>query len=302
MFGYVRPLTGELRVRENEMFRAVYCGLCRAMGRHTGCASRMTLSYDFVFLCVIRAALTKTCFVPEPHRCAVHPLRARPMAQDCAVFSYCAKAAALLTYAKVQDDIRDERGARRTASRALRPAAAAMRRRAADMPELEETISGALAGLAAMEAENAPSIDEPAQCFGHLLGSIFAFGLTGTPQRIAREAGGAVGRFIYVTDAADDAAEDDARGRYNPITALYGRDIFETREYTGRDGRITKRPRLRAELAEKLYTAALCELNQLENAVNLIDFSGVQPEVEGILKNTAFLGMPAELRRVLALP
>ena len=36
MFGYIRPLVGEMKVRENEMFRAVYCGLCRSMGKHTG--------------------------------------------------------------------------------------------------------------------------------------------------------------------------------------------------------------------------------------------------------------------------
>ena len=82
MFGYIRPLVGEMKVRENEMFRAVYCGLCRSMGKHTGCASRMTLSYDFVFLAIFRAALTDTAFIPEAHRCAVHPLKKRAMAAD----------------------------------------------------------------------------------------------------------------------------------------------------------------------------------------------------------------------------
>ena len=57
MFGYVRPYVPDLRVREHELYRAVYCGLCRSMGKHTGCASSFTLSYDFVFLAAVRMVL-----------------------------------------------------------------------------------------------------------------------------------------------------------------------------------------------------------------------------------------------------
>ena len=45
MFGYVKPAYGELRVREHELYKAYYCGLCRAMGRTTGQLSRFSLNY-----------------------------------------------------------------------------------------------------------------------------------------------------------------------------------------------------------------------------------------------------------------
>ena len=54
MFGYVKPHVPELRVGEYELFRAVYCGVCRSMGRHTGTVSRFTLNYDYVFLAAVR--------------------------------------------------------------------------------------------------------------------------------------------------------------------------------------------------------------------------------------------------------
>lgn len=300
MFGYVQPLVPELRVRENEAYRAVYCGLCRAMGRRTGCASRLTLSYDFVYLCVFRAALTKTAFSFSPHRCAVHPCHARIAADECEPLAYCARAAAVLTYEKLRDDLGDERGAKRAAARAVLPFAARMRRRAGDTP-FDAELTAALGELSRLESENAASLDETAACSGRMLAAICAAGLDGTAARIAREAGDAVGRFVYFADAADDAPDDAARDRYNPITAMYGTDIFETREAAAQNGAKKPRPRLRLELADKLYTAALCELTRLGRAVELIDFSGVQPEIEGILKNVAYLGMPAELRRVLAL-
>ena len=50
MFGYVKPVVGEMLVREHEFYKATYCGICRAMKKHTGTLSRVTLSYDSVFL------------------------------------------------------------------------------------------------------------------------------------------------------------------------------------------------------------------------------------------------------------
>lgn len=307
MFGYIRPLVGEMKVRENEMFRALYCGLCRAMGQHTGCASTLTLSYDFVFLAVFRAALTGEKITVENHRCAVHPLKKRAMAADCETLAYCARAAALLTYAKLQDDLTDERGVRRLIARTLRPAASSLRRRArksSGMENLENAIAASLLRLGELEKARCDSIDEAAACFGSLLAEILAFGLSGTAERIAREAGDAVGRFIYVIDAADDAPDDARKGRYNPIVCRYGEDIFESRPVR-RHAESPEEPRiklrLKPEIAHDLYIAALCSLSRLEGAVALMDFDGCVPETEGILKNIAFLGIPAQLRCVLAL-
>ena len=307
MFGYIKPAVPELKVKEYELYRAVYCGLCRAMGHHTGCASSLTLSYDFVFLAVFRAALTGETFHIEKHRCAVHPMKRRPMVRDNDTLAYCARAAALLTWAKLGDDLHDERGIRRAAARTLRPAAASMRKRAhkaEGMDALEDALTASLSRLGELEAAQSDSIDETAACFGELLGEIVAYGLDGLEARIAREVGEAVGRFLYVIDAADDAPDDAAKGRYNSIVCRYGRDIFETRPYRAHaesDEPPKDTPRLRKEIAEDLYTAALCALSRLEGAIALMDFDGCCPETEGILKNIAFLGMPAQLRRVLAL-
>ena len=301
MFGYIRPLVDEMKVRENEMYRAIYCGLCRAMGHHTGCASRMTLSYDFVFLAAFRAAITGEKFDPQPHRCLMHPMKRRMMAEDNDTFAYCARAAAYLTYAKLEDDLADESGARRLAAKSLRPTAAGMRKKAGDLPELEASIAASLGDLRALEEAGSDSIDETAECFGRLLADIFAFGLTGTDARIAREVGRAVGRFIYVTDAADDAPEDGTKNRYNPILRRYGKEILKEREITDRRDEKKTAVRIDEETAQDIYVAALNDLGRLSAAIELMDFTRTGSEVEGIVKNTVYLGMPAELRRVLAI-
>jgi len=49
MFGYVRPHKAELLVKEYEMFRAAYCGLCTALKERYGAAARYVINYDLTF-------------------------------------------------------------------------------------------------------------------------------------------------------------------------------------------------------------------------------------------------------------
>ena len=75
MFGYVRIAKGELKVKEYEMYKAVYCSLCRDLGRSYGPISRLTLSYDFTFLALLNMSLSDECDCIERKRCAFNPLK-----------------------------------------------------------------------------------------------------------------------------------------------------------------------------------------------------------------------------------
>ena len=188
----------------------------------------------------------------------------------------------------------------------LVPGARAVRRRADGMGDLEGEITKSLTALSALENEGCASLDETAEKFGDVLGTVFAYGLTNTERCIAHEVGRAVGRFIYVTDAADDAADDAVSGQYNPILRLYAGDgdvssLLAKRTFSDRGGRTQTRTRLTTDIAESIYISALNDLSKLQNALELIDFTRCQPQTAGIIKNIAYLGMPEELRRVLAL-
>ena len=156
MFGYIRPKNAELKVRESEYYRAVYCGLCHAMRHVTGAFSRVTLSYDFVFLAIVRMGLIGEVPAFEQKRCFVHPTRKRPTACENETLRYCAGAAALLSYGKCRDDLHDETGLRRLGAWLLLPFLAHARRRAlkkiAGLSVLEEQIAACLAEIAAIEA------------------------------------------------------------------------------------------------------------------------------------------------------
>ena len=50
MFGYIRPNKPELLVKEYDLYKSAYCGLCKRMGKDYGRLSRLALSYDGTFL------------------------------------------------------------------------------------------------------------------------------------------------------------------------------------------------------------------------------------------------------------
>ena len=170
MFGYIRTDTPELRVRENEYYRAVYCGLCRAQGKCTGQCSRMTLSYDMVFLALLRLAVSDEKIEFKRGRCIAHPFKKRTYLAFTEPLAYCAYATALLTYDKIKDDLADEKGMARLKARLILPVAKGMKRRVPDsFAALEQSIAQKLTALSRLEAEALPSVDAPADLFGDIL-------------------------------------------------------------------------------------------------------------------------------------
>ncbi len=282
MFGYVRPLKSELRIREYERYRAYYCGLCRAMGDCTGQCSRLTLSYDAVFLASVRCCLTNEPPTVKPIRCLLHPLRRRPAVAESPQLAYCADASALLSYRKLEDDLCDEHGLRRLRARlgtwSLR---SAYRRAARRHPALDQAVAEALKELRLYEASPAPhSADVAAELFGRVMRAVFSEGLEGANARIAAEIGDATGRWIYLIDAIDDLREDEKKGRFNPL-----RDVFADTSCE--------------KSTEILKTALNGVLLSAERAHALMDAAD-SPELNEIVSNVLYLGLPNTAKTVLA--
>ena len=281
MLGYVRTDRAELRVREDTFYRALYCGLCHRMGKCTGNCSRMTLNYDFVFLAAVRLSLTGEKTEVKKQRCFLHLFRPRPTVQKCEALDFCADASALLVYHKLMDDLHDEKGLKKARAVLTRPLmSSAYRRARRRYPALDAAIAVHLAELSRYEAEGSAfgGADELAAQFGKLMEAVFAEGLSGTDARIAAVIGRAVGHWIYLIDAADDFEEDRKRGRFNPYLRLFGEMPTEADW----------------ENVRLALTALLCEA---EKGFLLIDGYPV-PELEEILANILYLGLPATAKRI----
>lgn len=287
MFGYVRPQIPSLRVREYEWYRAVYCGLCRAMGSVSGQASRIMLSYDFTFLALVRLIFSDTEARFARHRCIAHPLHTRLMAEEHPALAYTAAAAAVLAEAKRADDIADETGTARLKPMLLSPLTGTMVRCAAkrepDTAALLPLVQSHLGRLSALEKTGCASPDEAAQVFGDLLGDLFAHGLTGSAAAVSRSIGAGTGRFLYLCDAMDDLAEDIQKGRYNPFALLWGEMALDG---NGKPAEPVK---------NAFAVSAPLDLEKLGLAVELLP---VHPSTE-IVKNIVYLGMPDMVNRIV---
>ena len=282
MFGYIRTDTPEMRVRENEYYRAVYCGLCRSQGKCTGQCSRFTLNYDFVFLALLRLAIDGKQPEIKKGRCMAHPLRKRAYIAHCDPLAYSANAAAILTYGKIKDDLNDERGAKRLKAMFARTFASGMRRKALKKyAELDKKVSEGLTKLSEIEKQKLNSVDIPADAFGEILADIVSYGLDGNNEKIMRKIGKHIGRWIYIVDAADDLEEDIKKQRFNAFACLYNGTIP-------------------AEDREAVANSLRLELLAAEPAFDLIDYNELY-DIEAIVSNIIYRGMPNTVEKVLGL-
>lgn len=275
MLGYIRTDAPELRLRDSECYRAIYCGLCRQMGKCTGQCSRLSLSYDFAFLAAFRMSLTNEKLELQKKRCFVHPLKKRNMAIDSPALAYCADASAILTYHKCRDDVDDEKGFKKfRAYVALGVFSSAYRRAKHRYPTLDATVRSFLQELRKYEKDTTapPSADAPASIFGNLMATVCSEGLVGVEARIATTFGRAIGHWIYLVDAADDYRDDLKGGSFNPFVRLFG-------------DQMTK------ENADSIAISLKRYLSDAEGAFLLID-NFPTTEIREILCNILYLGLP----------
>ncbi len=280
MFGYVKVNSPELKVKEYEYYRGAYCGLCRSMGKCTGQCSRMTLNYDFVFLAMFRIGMEKVSVSFEQKRCLAHPLKKRNSMRQNPALEYCAKAAALLNYHKIIDDLADEKGMKKLRAILVKPFVKHARKKAlrAGLSDLDLRIAQNLRKLSELEAQKMASVDAPAEVFGDILADIVSYGLEDHDARIASAVGKGVGKWIYIIDALDDLEDDAKKKRYNPFLLLY-------------DGMPQK------ESLASMEDALKNELCDVESAIDLIDFDNEM--VQNIICNILYIGCPAKVREIL---
>ena len=108
VFGYIRILEPELKIREFACYRGAYCGLCRQMGKCTGQCSRLTLRYDAAAMVLLRMAARGTTPEFTKKRCFLHPLTKADVLRPCEETETVACIMAALAYHKCKDDIADE--------------------------------------------------------------------------------------------------------------------------------------------------------------------------------------------------
>jgi len=216
VFGYVMASLKELSEEAKTRYQSVYCGICRQIRACASNGARLTLSYDMAFLALLLMSLYEPEETGGDRACVLHPIKPRPWT-DNEIVRYCADMNVALAYYKALDDHRDEGkwSAKLLASYLEKDCREIVRR----YPRQCQAMEVCIAEINGLEKEGCKNPDEPAGCFGRLMGELLVY-KEDMWSGALRQVGMALGRYIYLADAATDYASDRKKGRYNPFLAM----------------------------------------------------------------------------------
>ena len=300
MFGYIKPLTSELKIREFELYKSFYCGLCRTMGKKIAPFSRLTLSYDMVFLVLIRISLTKEPAENKSFRCKLKPAKKRNYIKSNEALLYSSCVSAILTYYKCIDDISDTKNKlKKFFLKIPRIYFIYAKKKACRLyPGLDEKIRDPLNNLHRLEENKCKSVDETASCFAQLMMNTASFSLNppdfDSPEksgkiRIAEQIGWHLGRWLYIIDALDDFEKDAKKKEYNPFIEYY--KYHEHDRYDGGKNILLNL----SEDIETIKYSLTSSLHEISIAFSLTGNSCVNAIIENIIN----LGLCEQQEKIL---
>lgn len=223
MFGYIITNKDELKIRDYNLYRSFYCGLCQELKKDYGCTGQLSLSYDMTFLILLLTGLYEETTEKSSCKCIAHPFEEHPVSRNFFT-AYAADMNLLLTYYKCLDDWTDEKKKSRLLySRALR---GKIRTITAKYPEKAALMKENLNAISACEKRNETDLDLVSGYFGTIMASIFSLRQDEWSETL-QEMGFFFGKFIYLMDAYEDLDADRKKGNYNPFLPLSEKPDFE---------------------------------------------------------------------------
>ena len=216
MFGFVRPCAADLSEEEKKRYRAVYCGLCRALSEKYGLAGRLGLNYDMTFLTLLLSSLYEPEEQSRETVCPPHPMK-KHLEIITEYTDYAADMTVALTYYKALDDWQDEKkAAGKVYSDLLKRHYEGVKKR---WPDQCECIEKSLDALHEVEKDENAQPERAADLSGQMLASLFAVKRDFFQKQMA-SLGYFLGKFIYMMDAAMDYERDLKKGCFNPLPGM----------------------------------------------------------------------------------
>lgn len=249
MFGYIIANKPELKIKEFNIYRSYYCGLCKELKKSSGNISRLLLSYDMTFLYMLLSALYEPETTVQKERCVLNPVKKLVVSRN-EIAAYIADMSTIMTYYKCKDDWQDEKKIRakmmlqfikrreriknknehseqkKYDRQRKKRSAIIITNTKKEYKTLRKTyekkmkrISYFMKKIDEGEKRNSQNIDEMSGYFGNVMAQILAYKEDEWEQSL-KTMGFFLGKFIYIMDAYDDFLEDEQKGNYNPLQKM----------------------------------------------------------------------------------
>ena len=219
MFGYIHPDAPYLFKKDETLYKALYCGLCKSIGAGCGQRARTALTYDMAFVSALVHNIRGEDVIIEKQHCALHLIRRRPITKvdDLTVAVGCVNT--VLTYFKFCDDKAD--GDKKGILRHLykKGYKRAMKRH----PQIAEIIKRRTEEQAAVEKSGSKIIDEACEPTAMMMREISHYILGAYATENTDKLFYDLGKWVYLADAIDDYDKDVKKKRYNVLYNAFGK-------------------------------------------------------------------------------
>lgn len=213
MFGYIQPDGPYLFVKDEKLYQASYCGMCKSIGKSCGNLPKSALTYDAAFMSCLLHNIAGLDMSVEKRRCALHIFKRRPMAKPDGISISLGCLNTALAYYKLLDDKEDgdkkgwfafiyKRGYKRALKR---------------HPQIAEVISRYIKNQREIEGKNGDIIEEACEPSAQMMKAVSRYVLGDYATEHTDALTFDIGKWIYLADALDDYDKDVKKGRYNVL-------------------------------------------------------------------------------------
>ena len=217
MFGYIKPDNPYLYLKDETLYKALYCGICKSIGKTCGQRARFTLSYDLAFMNAIAHNVMGKDVVINKETCVAHPIKKRPVAEPDEISNMLACVNVILAYYKVKDDIFDEKKGGIKSSFITK----GYKRAKARFPKIDGIVKSGYEKLLVLEKQNVDSIDIVSDCFAEMMKEISNEVFCEFATDSTNELFYALGKWVYLIDALDDYDKDIKKKNFNVFYNSY---------------------------------------------------------------------------------
>lgn len=237
LFGYIKVDKANLLGKEFDAYNGIYCALCKQLGKDYSVFARLILSYDCTFYAMLGLDLAVQPACYQQGRCRFNPFKKCQYADtQTDAFSLAAALSVISAYYKLKDNLLDSPWYQRILYRLIQPFFASWRKKAAvKHPEIDSSVSSMMDRQLEAEQNEECVLDMAAEPTAMMLGEMCALLTEHIPlreplqkdrtKRILRAMGYAMGRWIYLIDAADDYEKDQSHHNFNPFLLREADDL-----------------------------------------------------------------------------
>lgn len=228
MFGYVTVYKPELKVKEYEAYKGIYCTLCKEMGKEYGVLSRFLLSYDGAFYVLYKMGMANENVTAKKSRCTFNPCKkCAKITCESDIYKLASTITVVLAYFKLIDNLKDGKGIKKLLLYLLLPYFSYLKRKALKKyPDIFNEIEKGMNEQFEIEQEENASLDKSAHPTAKMLGWLFAYNECENTKKPAYDFGYQLGRAVYFLDTFDDYEKDTKEKTYNPLKIE--KDYIET--------------------------------------------------------------------------